>query len=99
VHLRRDQTGAVEEILSDLRADPERHLGVLHHLDQHLGRLIGSHDQSFSGSPPDLGGSAAVLVEDDSSGLGFALAPAAVGSRGVTPDDCVRQQLPALLRM
>ena len=30
--LRRDQTRAVEEILADLRADPERHLPVLHHL-------------------------------------------------------------------
>jgi hypothetical protein len=29
--LRRDQTCAVEEILGDLRADPEWHLGVLHH--------------------------------------------------------------------
>jgi hypothetical protein len=33
MYLRRDQTRAVEEILGDLRANAERHLGVLHHLD------------------------------------------------------------------
>jgi hypothetical protein len=52
MYLCRDQTCAVEEVLGDLCADPERHLGVLHHPDQHLGGLAGSHDQSLGGAPP-----------------------------------------------
>jgi hypothetical protein len=67
--LGRDQTCAVEEILGDLRADPERHLGVLHHSDQHLSCVVGGHDQSLGGAPPDLGRSAAVLVADHSAVL------------------------------
>ena len=55
VDLRRDQTCAVEEILGDLRADPERHLGVLHHPDQHLGRLVGIHDQPLGSAATALG--------------------------------------------
>ena len=85
--LRRDQTRAVEEILGDLRADPERHLPVLHHSDQHLGSLVGIHDQPLGSAAPDLGPSATVLVADDCAVFGLSLASAAVGSRGVTSDD------------
>jgi hypothetical protein len=42
MYLCRDQTCAVEEVLGDLCADP----------DQHLGGQAGSHDQSLGGAPP-----------------------------------------------
>jgi hypothetical protein len=99
VDLRRDQTRAVEEILGDLGADSERHFGVLHHPDQHLGRLVGGHDQPFGGAPPNLRCRSAVLVADDSSWLGLSLAPAAVGSRAVAAHDRLRKQGQALLRV
>ena len=94
MYLRRDQTRAVEEILGDLRADPERHLGVLHHLDEHLRRMVGGHDQPLGRAAPDLGRSPAVLVADHRAVLGLPPGSAAVGSRGVTPDDRRRQQRP-----
>jgi hypothetical protein len=97
--LRRDQTRAVEEILGDLCTDPERHVGVLHHLDQHLRRLVGGHDQPLRRATPDLGRGAAVLVADHRAVLGLPPAPAAVGSRGATPDHRRRQQFPALFRV
>jgi hypothetical protein len=75
------------KILGDLRADPEWHIGVLHHLDQILGGPVGSHDQSLGGAPPHLRSSAAVLVADNSSRLGLSLASAAVGSRAVAAHD------------
>lgn len=55
MYLRSHQTRAVQEILRDLRADPKRHLPVLHHPGRHLRRLVGSHDQPLGRAPPDLG--------------------------------------------
>jgi hypothetical protein len=74
VDLRGCQTRAVEEILGDLRADPERHLAVLHHPDQHLRGPVGSHDQPLRRAPPYMGRSAAVLVADHSPVVGLPLA-------------------------
>jgi hypothetical protein len=99
VDLRRDQTRAVKGILGDLRADPERHFGVLHHSDQIFGSPVGSHDQPLSSASTHLRGSATVLVADDSSRLGLPLAPSAVGPRAIAADDRLGKQGPALLRV
>jgi hypothetical protein len=89
--LRRGQTCAVEQILGDLRADPERHLGVLHHPDQILGGPVSSHDQPLRRTPPDLRCRPAVLIADHSAVLGLPPASAAVRARAVAADDRFRK--------
>jgi hypothetical protein len=97
--LRRDQPCPVEEILSDLRADSERHFGILHHPDHILGGPVGGHNQSLGCAPPHLGRSAPVLVADHSAVLGLALASSAVRTVAIAAHDRLGKQRPALLRV
>ena len=83
MYLRRDQTCAVEEILGDLGAVSEGHLGVLHHLDQQLRHLVGRHDQLLGCAATHLRRSTAMEVAHERPVHRFATAPLARLQRAV----------------
>ena len=83
MYLRRDQICAVEEILRDFRPDSERHLGVLHHLDQQLRHLVGRHDQLLGCAATHLRRSTAMEVAHERPVHRFATAPLARLQRAV----------------
>ena len=95
MYLRRDQTCAVEEILGDLGADSEGHLGVLHHLDQQLRHLVGRHDQSLGCAATHLRRSTAMEVAHERPVHRFATAPLARLQRAVAAQDRGRQLRPS----
>jgi hypothetical protein len=97
MYLRRDQTCAVEKILGDLGPHAVRHLRIVQPLEQLLRRVVRAHDQPFGGSPPHLGGGAAVQAAHDRTRLGLAPAATSIDHVPVAPDHVRRQQSPSRL--